>query len=146
MNETTPTGRIVSLTFRPGISKKPIVCNLSTLFGVCFNILRASISPGEEGHMVLELLGPDQAIRDGKAFLREQGVLVESVAHTVARNEASCVHCGLCTALCGPRALSVDPVSRMVLFEPERCTACGLCQSVCPVAAMGLAEDGAVYP
>jgi NAD-dependent dihydropyrimidine dehydrogenase PreA subunit len=44
-----------------------------------------------------------------------------------------CVLCGLCTAVCPPNALQLNPLRLEVL---PNCTDCGLCVPYCPVGAI----------
>jgi L-aspartate semialdehyde sulfurtransferase ferredoxin len=128
----------IFLSFPPGVSNKPVVCNLVRLFDLTFNILKARISPKQEGHMTIEVSGNRENCRQGLKYLREQGVEITPIAQKISRQEDSCVQCGLCTALCPTKALRMDVESRTVLFLHEKCSACGLCTSLCPVHAMVL--------
>ncbi|MGI0128599.1 MAG: ATP-binding protein [Thermoplasmata archaeon] len=44
-----------------------------------------------------------------------------------------CVLCGLCTGVCPPNALVLDPTRLEVL---PHCTECGWCVPYCPVGAI----------
>lgn len=131
-----PTRQAVQLSFSPDISGEPLVCHLVREYDLTFNILKAQITPRKEGYLTLELIGAPQRVREGVAYLKERGVKVTGMAHHVRRDEALCMHCGMCTALCPTHALLVESTSRRVLFSTETCTACGLCARVCPVQAM----------
>jgi len=126
----------VHLTFPPEISNNPIVCLLAQNYGLTFNILKAQINPGREGRMMLEIRGAREACGRALDFLAESGVMVASAAQRISRDEAGCMHCGMCTAMCPSGALRVDKASRLLLFDLERCNVCGLCAKVCPVRAM----------
>jgi ferredoxin len=128
--------KIVHLSFSPETSGKPVVCNIIKLFDLCFNILKAQINPREVGEMILEIHGLEPAVRDGLEYLKEHGVKVTPVAQKVRKDEDVCMHCGVCTALCRPRALEIDRKTWKVRFDSEKCVACGLCVKVCPVKAM----------
>ncbi len=128
--------RMLVLRFPSEITDKPIVCNLSREYNLCFNILKATILPGHEGIMVLELSGHKKNVQEGLRYLRAQGVKVKSVAQEIRRNDDVCLMCGACTGICPTRALYIDLDTREVLFEPDNCKACGLCVAVCPVRAM----------
>jgi len=133
MNEVR---KIVHLSFPPDTSAKPVVCNIIKLFDLCFNILKAQINPREVGEMVLEINGLEQAVADGLEYLKEHGIKVTPVAQKVRKDEDLCVHCGVCTAMCRPRALEIDRATWRVRLDSEKCVACGLCVKVCPVKAM----------
>ncbi len=131
----------VHLTFSPEISNNPVVCRLAQDFGLSFNILKAQINPGRVGRMTLELIGEKQSCDSALKFLESGGVVVASASQRITRDEESCMHCGLCTAMCPSHALRVDRQSRRIVFELERCTACGLCSGLCPVKAMHVETD-----
>ncbi len=137
--------KVVYLTFPPESSNKPVVCDLARVYGLEFSILKAQITPRHEGQMILELSGPADAYEAGMRYLRDQGVGATPAAQRISRDEACCIHCGLCTALCPTRALSLNLETRLVLFDAEVCSACGMCTKVCPVGAMDiLLENGAM--
>lgn len=126
----------VQLTFPAEISNDPLVCRLVRDYALTFNILEARITPRKEGHLTLQLMGSAVNVQSSIDFLKQEGVKVTGIAQQVVRLEELCMHCGMCTALCTVRALSVDNDSRKVLFDARQCTACGLCVRVCPVEAM----------
>jgi len=133
--------RIVSLRFPPESSGQPMMYNLAKLFDLTFNILQANINPRREGHMILELSGTLEHYRQGVTYLQEQGIKVTPVSHEISRNEDSCMHCGMCTALCPSKALHLNLETRLVDFDQEKCTACNMCVMVCPVRAMIMEVD-----
>jgi ferredoxin len=128
--------RIISLSFPPVVSGKPVICNLAKRFDLTFNILKARINPRHEGHMVLELSGKEEDYNQGITYLQEHEIRVTPVAQQISRDEESCLHCGVCTALCPTGALHLDPETRRIEFDRDKCTACGQCTRICPVHAM----------
>lgn len=128
--------RKIVLHFDRKIWDQPVVCHLSKDFDLTFNILKAQITPKEEGLVVLELTGPDTEYRKGIRYLREQGVKIQPLSKDVVRNEAKCTHCGACLAVCPTEALAVDRESGEVLFAPDKCIGCELCLPACPPRAM----------
>lgn len=125
------------LRFPPEIVEKPIVYRLVKDFNLAFNILKATITPGKEGIMVLELIGDNrESLERGINFLKEMGVEVQPLGQQVLKNEEICIHCGACTAVCPTGALSVDRKTFKVIFDPEKCTACGFCVTACITKAM----------
>ncbi|CAM2061230.1 L-aspartate semialdehyde sulfurtransferase ferredoxin [Desulfovibrionales bacterium] len=128
--------KIIILTFPPKISSKPIVCNLIRLFDLTFNILKAQITPRKEGYMTIELSGITENYNNGINYLKEHGIGISSAAQNISRNDESCMQCGMCTAICPSDTLTIDWLTRKVLFDKDRCTACGLCTRICPVRAM----------
>ncbi|HEV2317883.1 MAG TPA: 4Fe-4S binding protein [Thermoplasmata archaeon] len=51
----------------------------------------------------------------------------------VTVNPDICVLCGLCTGVCPPNALELEPNVLRVL---DHCTGCGWCIPYCPVGAI----------
>lgn len=115
---------------------KPIVSKLVRDYDIEFNILKASITPREEGLMVLELSGEQEDYDRGLDYLHDCGVSIQPLSQDIRRNEERCTHCGACTAVCPTRALYVDRDSMEVVFDQDECVACELCIKVCPPRAM----------
>ncbi len=134
--ENRPYRSNVHLTFPPSVSGSPLVCNLTRLFDLDFNISTAQITPRQEGFLTLELSGSREACDKGIAYLREKGVRVSPVAQRIWHDENACMQCGMCTALCPTGALTVDVATRLLAFDKEKCTVCARCIRICPVGAM----------
>ena len=117
---------------------KPIVSALIRDYDLDFNILKASISPGEEGLMILELTGAQKDYDRGMKYLQEVGLEIQSLSQDVLRNEERCTHCGACVTMCPTRAFSLDVGTRKVNFDNSRCIVCELCVRACPPRAMEL--------
>ena len=127
--------RIV-LRFPPRLSGQPIVSRLVKEFNLDFNILKASITPEEEGILVLELSGEQNDYDKGIRYLTKTGVRIQSLSQDVLRNEERCTHCGACITVCPTGAFELDPATRQVTFHDDKCIACGLCIKACPPRAM----------
>ena len=127
--------RIV-LHFPKRMVDRPIVSRLVKDYDLDFNILKALITPEEEGLLVLELSGEQQEYDKGIRYLTKTGVKIQSLSQDVLRNEERCTHCGACIAICPSGAFELDPVTRRVDFYNEKCVACGLCIKACPPRAM----------
>lgn len=128
--------RKVVLRFPHRLVDKPIIYRLVKDYDLMFNILKASVTPNEEGLLVLELSGKKKDYDEAVRFLAEAGVELQSLAQDVFRNEDRCTHCGACVTICPVDAFSVDPTTRRVDFQHTRCIACELCIKPCPVRAM----------
>jgi ferredoxin len=128
--------KIIHLSFPSSVSGRPVICNLGKIYNLSFNILKADINPRLEGSMTLEIIGLEEDYHKGLNYLKENGIRLIPVAQKVARNEESCMHCGVCLTMCPTGALSLEKETRMIIFNPDSCTACGLCTKVCPVKAM----------
>src|SRR4030042_5428370 len=129
------TKRIV-LRFPKRLVERPIISRLVKDYDLEFNILRASITPEQEGLMVLELKGNQTEYDKGIEFLIKAGVKIQSLSQDVTRNEERCTHCGACVTVCPTGAFRTDAKTRLVKFDNEKCIACGLCIPACPPAAM----------
>ncbi len=129
--------RIV-LRFPRRLVDRPIVSRLVKDFNLDFNILKASVTPDEEGLMVMELSGKQDDYDNGVRYLAETGVKIQSLSQDVTRNEERCTYCGACITICPTGAFELDPVSRRVTFDNEKCLACELCIKACPPRAMEL--------
>ena len=132
---------IFSLAYSPAAAGNPVMCELAKKFNVTFNILKARFSIQKEGHLVVELTGDKTDFNNGIAFLKDQGITVNKVSQKISRDELSCLHCGVCTALCGTGALHIDPDTRKVCFDSDKCSTCGLCTKICPVKAMHVEDE-----
>ncbi len=134
--------RNVLLIFKQQIMYRPIIYKLATDYGIIFNVLEAKILPKQEGRLILELIGDTGQIERAIAYLEEEHVQVEILADKMKRDNAKCVNCGACTAVCRTDALSINRETMEVIFYPEKCVACGLCKMACPVKAMsGISID-----
>lgn len=136
MSEDIAVSRRVVLHFPPSLADKPIMCRLAKHFNLEFNILKASITPKEEGLLVVELSGAAGDYEKGTKYLTEVGIVVQPLSQDIIRNEARCTHCGACVVLCPSGAFTVDPATRRVDFDGTRCVACGICVPACHPRAM----------
>ena len=133
--ETAVSKRIV-LHFPRRLVDRPIVSQLVREFNLDFNILKASVTPDEEGLMVLELIGEQADYDKGIRYLTETGVRIESLSQDVLRNEERCTHCGACITICPTDAFELDLATMRVDFHGDKCIACGICIKACPPRAM----------
>ena len=129
------TKRIV-LRFPKRLVERPIVYRLVKDYDLEFNILKASITPEQEGLLVLELKGNQKEYDKGINFLIKTGVKIQSLSQEVVRNEDRCTSCSACVTVCPTGAFRVDPKTRLILYDNDKCIACGLCIPACPPRAM----------
>jgi ferredoxin len=131
------TAKKIVLTFPKEKIDKPIVYKLIKEHDLTFNILKASITPDQEGHLVIELSGDNAEINKGIKYLKEQGVSVEPLSKEIKVNWDKCSQCGACVSICPTDALYVkDRKTMEVAFDPEKCIACELCIRPCPPRAI----------
>jgi len=128
----------IVLHFPRRLVDQPIVSRLVKEYNLDFNILKASVTPDEEGLMVLELAGEQEEYDEGIRYLSKAGVKIQSLSQDVIRNEERCTHCGVCITICPSGAFELEPVTRRVNFDNEKCLACELCIKTCPPRAMEL--------
>lgn len=124
------------LKFPPEVVDRPIVYKLVKDYDLIFNILKAFITPGKEGIMILEIEGSQENLSKGLKYLKEMGVEVSPLSQRIVKNEEVCIHCGSCIAVCPTGALYIDRTSFKVIYNPEKCTACEFCVVVCVTKAM----------
>jgi ferredoxin len=128
--------KILVLRFPKTEVQKPIVCNLARNYDLIFTILNAGILPRKEGFMVLELQGTRKNYKEGIQYLKSQGVGVQNASQEVKRDDATCTHCGACTAVCPTGALYIKRPEMEVHFDQQKCSICELCVTACPPRAM----------
>jgi ferredoxin len=129
------TKRVV-MRFPRRLVQRPIIYRLVKDYDLEFNILKASITPEEEGLLVLELKGTPEEYDRGIEFLIKAGVKIQSLSQDVTRNDERCTSCGACITVCPTGAFRTDPRTREILFDNEKCIACGACIPACPPRAM----------
>ena len=130
--------RRIVLHFPRRLVDRPLVYRLIKDYDLEFNILKASVTPEEEGLMVLELKGKQENYDKGINYLTKAGVRIQSLSQNVIRNEERCTHCGACITICPTDAFELDPVTRRTKFDNSKCVACALCIKACPPRAMEL--------
>ena len=126
----------IVLHFPRRLVDQPIIWTLVKRFDLEFNILKAYVTPREEGLMVLEVRGARENLDRGLAYLDEVGVKVQPLSQDIVRNEARCTHCGACVTVCPTAALALDRRTMRVNFDNDKCIACELCVKACPPRAM----------
>lgn len=70
------TIRKLTLSFPQKLIREPILHNISTRFGVMFNISRANVTE-ELGYLELSLEGDTEALEKALDYLRSRGVTIE---------------------------------------------------------------------
>lgn len=121
------------LSFPPSLVEEPLIYRLVKDYDIITNILKAKITPRDEGRMVVEMSGN---LEPGVKYLEGLGVRVELLAREILIDEESCVACGVCVGVCFPRALTMDQDKFELQFDREKCTLCEFCIRACPVKAI----------
>ena len=120
----TVSRRIV-LHFPRRIVERAIVCRLAKDYDLEFNILKAFVTPEEEGLLVLELSGEQKEYDRGIRYLTATGVRIESLGQNFLRNEERCTHCGACVTICPSGAFEVDPTPNGSTFTAKSVSPAG---------------------
>jgi ferredoxin len=95
------------------------------------NILRASIDPGKQGRMVVELSGEESQLSLAFNYLEKLGVSIEPLSQEIQHLQERCTGCTACVPICPTGALDVDRKSWKVSYDPEKCVVCLSCLDVC---------------
>ena len=116
--------------------EKPIVYHLVKDHHLIVNIYRAKVTPEEEGYLVLDVTGTEEAIQGGIDFVRTFNVTVNYSGKGVTRDEELCSHCGYCVPYCPTESLKIeDHSTRKVAYDESRCIECLACVRICPYGA-----------
>ena len=126
----------IVLHFPHKLVDQPIVCKLVKDYSLEFNILKAHVTPKEEGLLILELSGEEKNYHAGIQYLEETGVKMQPLSRDITRNEERCIDCSVCVPICPTGALIVDPLTRKINFYNDKCIACELCVKACPPRAI----------
>jgi ferredoxin len=118
---------------------EPILWKLTKDFDIRVNILRAEISPGQEGNLLVELDTPQQERLDAAlAWLESIGVTWVNVAKRLSWDEDRCIDCGSCSGVCFSGAITLDRTSWKLVVDRDKCIACGGCVKACPMGCFTL--------
>lgn len=124
------------LHFPKSLVDRPIVFKLIKDYDLEFNILKAYVSPREEGLLVLELRGKEANYNQGIEYLKKAGVKTQPLSQDIIRREDKCTQCSICVPMCPTDALIIESSTRKVIFDNSKCIACEICTKVCPYKAM----------
>ncbi len=121
----------VVLSFPPSNVEEPVTYRLIKDYDLVVNILRASIDPGKQGRMVVELSGEESQLSLAFNYLDKLGVSIEPLSQEIQHLEDRCTGCTACVPICPTGALDVDRQSWKVSYDPEKCVVCLSCVDVC---------------
>lgn len=122
--------------FPPVLVDKPIISTIVKKYNLEFNILKAFVSPEEEGTLVIAFSGEEKNVFDAVEELKSKGVKIQLIESDIRMIKERCTDCSVCIALCPTGALYLNRNTYEVQFEPEKCIACELCIKGCPTNAM----------
>jgi ferredoxin len=124
------------LNFPAHLLDQPITYQLVKSYDLMVNILRARITPREQGRLVVEISGKKKNLDAGLKFIADLGVEVQPLAQDVRWREDRCIECTACTSICPTGALSVKRPEMKVSFNHQKCIACELCVPACAYEAV----------
>ncbi|MFN4226646.1 MAG: NIL domain-containing protein [Candidatus Ratteibacteria bacterium] len=122
--------------FPPELVDKPMISGIVKKYDLEFNILKAFVSPEEEGTLVIAFSGKEGDIFDAISELKNKGVKIQLIESDIKMVRERCTDCSVCIGLCPTGALYIDKETYQVKFQPEKCIACELCIKGCPTKAM----------
>ncbi len=133
---TTNVKKKLLLFFPRYDSEKPIIYHLVKDYNLVVSVFRATITPEEEGHLVLDVVGTEEDFQQGMEFLATCNVTINDSGRGVSRDVDRCTHCGHCVVHCPTSALFIaDEKTREVGYNDAECIECQACIRVCPYAA-----------
>lgn len=127
------TSKRFVLTFPPDATGEPITYNLIKKYDIMVNIVKADVTPGKIGHLVMEMTAPSKVLKEGMEYIRQQKVECEPIEKKISYREDLCIHCGACSAVCFAGALTMEHKTAELSFDPEKCVVCELCLTSCPL-------------
>jgi Fe-S-cluster-containing dehydrogenase component len=126
----------VVLSFPPSRVEDPVIYHLIKDHGLMVNILRATIDPGKQGRMVVDLSGEEKQVSGGLNYLETMGVTVEPLGQELRHIQERCTSCTACVPICPTGALDVNRESWFVQYDSTKCVVCLSCIEACPYRAM----------
>ena len=122
----------LKLTFDKDCVTRPIIYDLVKKYDVMTNILNANIEYGNRGNMILEIKGKEDNLKLALEYFDSLKVKYEIYAEAIVGDEARCINCGSCTAVCPTQALYMGK-DDLLHFDKDKCVVCQLCINACPL-------------
>jgi Fe-S-cluster-containing dehydrogenase component len=126
----------VVLSFPPARVEDPVIYHLIKDHGLLVNILRATIDPGKQGRMVVEMSGEETEVSSGLNYLEGMGVTVDPLGQEIIHLQERCANCTACVPLCPTGAMDVNRENWLVSYDSSKCVVCRSCIEACPYKAM----------
>jgi L-aspartate semialdehyde sulfurtransferase ferredoxin len=126
------------LEYSSAMVDEPVIYTLVKRFDIKVNILRAEISSGQEGSMLVELEGDRAKLDEGRGYLASLSVTLLPISNSLRVREDACIHCGSCTGVCFSGCLTMGAPDWLLAVDRDKCIACGLCVKACPLGLIGL--------
>ncbi len=117
----------------------PVIWKLVKDYDLKVNIIRAAISPGQEGNLLVEIDTEDEdKFKDALSWLESVKVNCAPVSKRIRWDEDRCINCGSCSGVCSSGAISMDRTTWNLQVDLDKCVACGLCVRTCPLSCFEL--------
>lgn len=124
------------MRFPAALTNTPVTYELIRTYDLKLNILKANIDFNLIGTILYDVEGSSKNIADALKFLEAEGLEVDLIPSIITINETRCTDCGLCTSVCGIRALTISEPEWKLNFDASKCIGCSHCISVCPTRAI----------
>lgn len=125
----------ILLSFPQKAAGQPMAMELIKTYHLDFSILKAFIDDNIKGTLLLEIKGTEADIEAGIVYLREHQIGVRDIESVIEVDQAKCVSCGACTAVCAVDALEMTADWSLVHHD-DKCLECMLCVKACPMRAI----------
>ncbi len=126
------------LEYSSAVVDDPVIYTLVKRFDIKVNILRAEISSGQEGSMLVDLEADPERLAECREYLASLSVSLSPISRSLSVREEDCVHCGSCTGVCFSGCLSMKAPDWELAVDRDKCIACGLCAKACPFGLISL--------
>jgi L-aspartate semialdehyde sulfurtransferase ferredoxin len=126
------------LEYSSAVVDEPVIYTLVKRFDIKVNILRAEISSGQEGSMLVELEADPERLAESRDYLAGHSITLSPIARSLTVREEDCVDCGSCTGVCFSGCLTMKAPEWKLAVDDEKCIACALCVKACPFGLISL--------
>jgi len=116
--------------------EKPIINDLIKYYDLTIKLIRAKITPEEEGYILIDVIGAEDDIKKGMTFLSTLNIEIQDANKGLQWHDDKCTQCGNCISHCPTNSLSmIDREIMKFNFDKETCIECLNCIRNCPHGA-----------
>ncbi len=124
------------VTFSRKGGREPLIARTVRDTGVLINVERARIE-SMAGEVLIDV--PDADAELVCDTMRKAGARVETIEHSVVRDETECIDCGACISIC-PQDVFYFDENWCLALRQDRCVLCGKCVESCPHGALSIQQ------